>query len=96
MLDVAVFRREIDLYSAYFEPTDIEVAVEVVWPSSRDDDYVDKPKLYAQLGIPEFWRVDQDANEVIHVCRHRLDEADGSYLLYDDTTLDALETETGR
>jgi Uma2 family endonuclease len=96
VLDVAVFRREIDPDSAYFEPADIEVAVEVVSPSSRDDDYVDKPKLYAQLGIPEFWRVDQDANGVIHVCRHRLDGADGSYVLYDDATLDALEAETGR
>ena len=96
VLDAAVFRHDIDPNNAYFEPAEIELAVEVVSPSSREDDYVDKPKLYARLGIAEFWRVDQDAHGAIHVSRHRLDADSRSYLLIDDVTLDELENEAGR
>lgn len=91
VLDVAAFRGDPGLDRAYFDAAEIELAVEVVSPSSRDDDYVDKPKLYAQLGIGEFWRVDRDTHGVVHVSRHRLDENTRSYVLSDDVPLDELE-----
>jgi Uma2 family endonuclease len=65
VLDVAAFHGEPDEDRAYFRADEIALAVEVVSPSSQDDDYIDKPALYARLGIPEFWRVDRtsDSNE---------------------------------
>lgn len=65
VLDVAAFHDEPDEDRAYFRAGEIALAIEVVSPSSRDDDYVDKPTLYARLGIGEFWRVDRtgDSNE---------------------------------
>lgn len=92
VLDVAAFRSDPDENSAYFDPDDIELAVEVVSPSSVKDDYEDKPDLYAKLGIPEFWRVDRNAGGVIMVEMLTLDRDRSRYVPARVISLDELES----
>ena len=94
VLDVAAFRDEPDEDRAYFPPGDITLAVEVVSPSSRDDDYLDKPALYARLGIDEFWRVDRAPGQTAGVVEmFRLDVDRRVYVPTRTTTVDDLERE---
>ena len=44
------------------EPPDI--VVEVLSPSTREADLVSKRRQYAELGVPEYWCLDADAQEV--------------------------------
>ncbi|GAA3519257.1 Uma2 family endonuclease [Actinocatenispora rupis] len=91
VLDVAAFVDEPDEDSAYFQPGEIELAVEVVSPSSRDDDYIDKPALYARLGIAEFWRADRDGSGTVHVAQFRLDPDRRVYVPAGVVPLDELD-----
>ncbi|MEV0621047.1 Uma2 family endonuclease [Nonomuraea sp. NPDC050404] len=43
----------------YFDAADIVLAVEVVSPESEIRDRERKPTLYAQAGIPHFWRIEE-------------------------------------
>jgi Uma2 family endonuclease len=54
-----------------FHPHEVLLAVEIVSPSSVTMDRVAKPALYAQAGIPYYWRVESDAGIVVHT--HRLE-----------------------
>ena len=45
------------------------LVVEVVSPSSRTQDRITKPALYAVAGIPAYWRVEQEDGPVVHVFR---------------------------
>jgi Uma2 family endonuclease len=45
---------------------DVLLAVEVVSRSSRSIDRLLKPRLYAQAGIPSFWRVEREAGGGVH------------------------------
>src|SRR3954466_161747 len=91
VLDVAVLTGDAGYERAYFRPEEIELAVEVVSPSSREADYVDKPTLYARLGIAEFWRADRDEKQVVQVSMFRLDRDRGVYTLTETAALDELE-----
>jgi Uma2 family endonuclease len=44
--------------SPYYAPSDVQVAVEIVSPSSVTRDRWAKRGLYAELGIGEYWLVD--------------------------------------
>ncbi|MEV4895372.1 Uma2 family endonuclease [Nonomuraea sp. NPDC055795] len=55
-----------------FAPADILLAVEVVSPSTRARDRSTKPAVYAEAGIPTYWRIEPEALYV-----YTLDE--GSY-----------------
>jgi Uma2 family endonuclease len=44
----------------WYSPAEVALAVEVVSPSSISFDRVTKPALYAQAGIPAYWRVEVD------------------------------------
>lgn len=94
VLDVAAFHDTPDRYRAYFDPGEITLAVEVVSPSSKKNDYVDKPALYARLGIPEFWRADLDSAGDVHVAMYQLDTDERRYVPTGTVTLDELEDET--
>jgi Uma2 family endonuclease len=51
-----------------FRPEDVVLAVEVESPSSRRMDRLAKPSVYAEAGIPAYWRVcldDPDAPAVV-------------------------------
>ncbi|WP_405100859.1 Uma2 family endonuclease [Micromonospora sp. NBC_01412] len=66
-----------------YEAHEVVLAVEIVSPSTLSIDRVLKPALYAQAGIPYFWRIEvEDDGLVVHT--HRIDPVDEVY------------TETGR
>jgi Uma2 family endonuclease len=64
----------------FYEAKDVALAVEVVSPESMTRDRHRKPALYAQAGIPHFWRVEKDSGKpVVYV--YTLDPATRSYAL---------------
>jgi Uma2 family endonuclease len=62
---------------SHFFPHEVELAVEIVSPASRVFDRFAKPALYAEAGIPFFWRI--ETADGIEVHTHRLDPA-GRYV----------------
>lgn len=70
-----------------YEPQDVLLAIEVVSPDSIIRDRKRKPVLYADAGIPHFWRVENvDGRAVVYV--FELDPATGQYAptgIYHDT-----------
>ncbi|WP_255587585.1 Uma2 family endonuclease [Nocardia sp. MH4] len=61
-----------------YEPQDVLLAIEVVSPDSIIRDRKRKPVLYADAGIPHFWRVENvDGRAVVYV--FELDPATGQY-----------------
>lgn len=91
VLDVAAFHGDAGFDRAYYQPGEIDLAVEVVSPSSERDDYVDKPDLYARLGIPEFWRIDRTEDGVVMVEMFTLDRDRHRYVAAKTVALDELE-----
>jgi Uma2 family endonuclease len=93
--DVVRFRADVRpaLRSAQFPATDVDLVVEVISPESEKRDRNIKPKEYAGAGIPEFWLVeehaDDEADAVVNV--HRLDN--GRYTLVRSVDLSVLERE---
>jgi Uma2 family endonuclease len=63
--------------AVWTDPDDVALVVEVETPTSRRFDRLLKPALYADAGIPSYWRVDPDG-PTLYV--HRLDQA-GGYVL---------------
>jgi Uma2 family endonuclease len=63
---------------ARYLPHEVVLAVEIVSPGSVTHDRVTKPALYAQAGIPFFWRIETDHGIQVHA--HALDPVAGSYL----------------
>jgi Uma2 family endonuclease len=68
-------REHLDRYqrSTVFGPPDI--VVEVLSPSSRSYDKIEKAEAYAALGVPEYWQADPDLPElrILHL-------TDGQYV----------------
>lgn len=61
-----------------FRPNDVVLAIEVVSPDSVERDRHRKPQLYAEAGIPHFWRVENvDGRAVVYT--YQLDPATGKY-----------------
>jgi Uma2 family endonuclease len=53
-------------------PHHFDLFVEIVSRTSRDEDRIIKPKLYAGAGVPQYWRAEPDGDDyVIHM--HRLE-----------------------
>jgi Uma2 family endonuclease len=73
--DVLVIRADADpgpLRTAY-QPADVLLVVEVVSPDSQERDRKRKPQLYAEAGIPHFWRVeDNSRHPTVYVVRATL------------------------
>lgn len=42
-----------------------DLVVEIVSPSSRSRDFIQKTALYAESGVPEYWVIDPDAKQLI-------------------------------
>jgi Uma2 family endonuclease len=56
------------LLATHFLPEQVSLAVEVVSPESEDRDRFAKPYVYAEAGIPHFWRIEhEDLRPIIHV-----------------------------
>jgi Uma2 family endonuclease len=64
----------------YFLPEQVAIAVEVVSPGTKRRDRFQKPGAYASVGIPHYWRIDQDP---VHAYAYDL-EPGGSYQLIAD------------
>lgn len=61
-----------------FRPADVVLVIEVVSPDSVERDRKRKPQLYAEAGIPHFWRVENvDGRAVVYV--YELDPATEKY-----------------
>jgi Uma2 family endonuclease len=60
----------------------VKVIVEVVSPSSRKADKLDKMAEYADAGIPFYWLVWLSGDHVLSIDIHVLDHALGCYRLY--------------
>lgn len=56
-------------HPAKFTPHEVVLVVEVVSPGSLTMDRVTKAALYAQAGIPFYWRVETTGGIVIHTSR---------------------------
>lgn len=67
---------------AKYEPHEVVLAIEIVSPSTRSIDRVLKPALYAQAGIPFYWRIETEG--ALEVVTYRIDAVNEVY------------TETGR
>jgi Uma2 family endonuclease len=63
-----------------YRPADVLLAVEVVSPDSEERDRKRKPQLYAEAGIPHFWRVENNSRRpTVYV--YELDPATRAYAL---------------
>ncbi|MBX6388319.1 MAG: Uma2 family endonuclease [Frankia sp.] len=60
----------------WFAPTEVVVVIEIESPSNNIEDRATKPALYAQFGIPHYWRIEPT---VPRVAVYRLGPG-GSYL----------------
>jgi Uma2 family endonuclease len=56
-----------------FQPHEVALAIEIVSPGSVTMDRVAKPALYAQAGIPFYWRVETESGIVVHTHRIKPD-----------------------
>lgn len=77
--DVLLLHRPVDFDRHYYEATQVALAVEIVSPSTKRRDRLEKPALYAAAGIPHYWRIEQDP---VHVFAYDL--VDGRYELAAD------------
>lgn len=97
--DVAVFHGPFDDAKAFFKPSEIAIAVEVVSPSSEIDDRVTKPWVYAHAGIPEYWRVERimgtDDATIHQFVLEQTPEGEPAYRQAGVTTLGELESSAG-
>lgn len=78
--DVMVIRSSAstDADVSTFKPGDVLLVIEVVSPDSVERDRKRKPQLYAEAGIPHFWRVENaDGRAVVYV--YELDPATTTY-----------------
>jgi Uma2 family endonuclease len=62
-----------------YRAADAVLVVEVMSPESEERDRKRKPQLYAEAGIPHFWRVENDSGRPI-VYTYELDPATHSYV----------------
>ncbi len=53
--------------SRMYEPHEIALAVEIVSPTSMAIDRVLKPNLYAEAGIPHYWRIEIEDGKNPHI-----------------------------
>jgi Uma2 family endonuclease len=79
--DVVVFDKTgLDVFSLECLPVaSVVLAVEVVSPGSRSDDRFRKPGMYAEAGIPYYWRVERGADDLPEVFEFWLDRETGVY-----------------
>jgi Uma2 family endonuclease len=70
---------EIDDDATWYPADAVVLAVEVVSPESETRDRLRKPQLYAEAGIPFFWRVEAPEGKLV-VYVHERDPATGTYV----------------
>jgi Uma2 family endonuclease len=81
--DVLLVRAEAvteDADETGYQAADVALAVEVVSPDSEERDRKRKPQLYAEAGIPHFWRVEKGDGRRPVVYVYELDPATRAYM----------------
>ena len=78
--DVLLVESRVENTNHFVMPAEVAIAVEIVSPGTRRRDRLEKPVEYAAVGIPHFWRIEQDP---VHV--YAYDLADGGYELIADS-----------
>jgi Uma2 family endonuclease len=78
--DVLLVNAEVARNRHYTIASQVVLVVEVVSPSTRKRDRLEKPADYAAAGIPHFWRIEQDP---LHIFAYDL--VGGSYELVADS-----------
>jgi Uma2 family endonuclease len=53
----------------WFAPAEVAVAIEIESPGNHVEDRTTKPALYAQFGIPHYWRLEPAPLRVTTYCR---------------------------
>lgn len=82
--DVALLWREgVVSTNHYFTPDQVVLAVEVVSPSTRRRDRLEKPAQYADAGVRHYWRIEQDPE--LHIYAYALGDS-GTYELVTDSS----------
>jgi Uma2 family endonuclease len=78
--DVLVVSADADrgMEQTSYEPSGVVLVVEVVSADSEERDRKRKPQLYAEAGIPHFWRVENKNGEAV-VFVYELDPATDAY-----------------
>jgi Uma2 family endonuclease len=64
-------------FPARFEPHEVMLAVEIVSKTSVSMDRITKPALYAQVGIPYYWRIEVEDGLTVHT--YKIDPVDEVY-----------------
>lgn len=72
--DVLLHRADVRLDRSFLLPEDVVLAVEIVSPGTRRVDRFAKPGEYAAVGIPHYWRIEQDP---VHLYAYRLADRPG-------------------
>ncbi|GAA3187437.1 Uma2 family endonuclease [Dactylosporangium siamense] len=87
--DVLVLRQDVELDEerSVHPPEIFEILVEVVSPSSVEEDQLVKAKLYAKAGIPQYWRIEPRQAGYVVVIGHL---QDGQYATVREVPLDEL------
>ena len=78
--DAMILYSPVDLEHHFYVPDQVVAVVEIVSPGTKRRDRMEKPALYANAGIPHYWRIEQDP---VHVFAYDL--VDGSYELVADS-----------
>jgi Uma2 family endonuclease len=79
--DVLLLRSRPSMATHYVPADQVVIAVEVVSAGTRRRDRFEKPADYAAVGIPHYWRVEQDP---VHLYAYEL-SSDGTYQLVADS-----------
>ena len=95
--DIGIFDTPPPADRAYHEASAFALVVEVVSDGSRREDREVKPKIYAQAGIPAYWRVEEDSDGGAVVYQYELrrfaSTDDATYAEVRVASLSALESE---
>ncbi len=80
--DVVVYDKTgLDVFELECLPSEsVVLAIEVVSPGSRSDDRFGRPGMYAEAGIPYFWRVERGEDSLPVVHEFHRDGEKGVYL----------------
>lgn len=61
---IAIRRERLDIYQGHIVNGAPDIVIEILSPSSRQYDEVEKKQLYARSGISEYWIVDPDRRQL--------------------------------
>jgi Uma2 family endonuclease len=61
---IAIRRERLGMYQGHIVSGASDIVVEILSPSSRQYDEIEKMRLYAAAGVPGYWVVDPDRRQM--------------------------------